>query len=167
MKISTFSFLALFLLTACTATPDQEYHEVGSTVLPGGPVLTLYTPSGAEIPGLQGSYCDTTMCVDTIPLMDLFKESGLDFWPMNTADSQNLILKTDKSFSSYSVGLRSEEGEILRCHIESEEKSKMEVSINLCGTEGEVFVDVFVQYKEGGDASFYYPISIEPEPMND
>lgn len=107
------------------------------------------------VPGIRGSYCDDTMCVDMVAPWD---GQDADFKKV----SAPLVLKLPRAASNVSFGLRAEGGAMLRCAIQSEQIDNTTYRINDCGGSGQkYFLDITIWWADGGDASYAYPIEVE------
>lgn len=170
------SLLALsLLLAACNTTPaepgDDEGNGAAGTLpeITGGPVYTLWQDED-EIPGIQGSYCDATMCVDKISHVELIKESMMDFWPLSPEEASDLIFKIEEPASTVLFQVLSgEDGtNIMDCDFIPEKISETEYALDLCDElEGEYILSGAAYYAAGRDGTYYFPIGIYAEPSRD
>lgn len=107
------------------------------------------------VPGIRGSYCDESLCVDTAA-------------PWETEDvrfigiSAPLVLKLPRPAENVQFGLRDETGMRLLCAVQTNELDDTTYEITGCGDSGERhYLDISIWWLAGGDVSYSYPIIVE------
>ncbi len=156
------SLIALTLLvSACSTQPSVDPAGTLPEVT-GGPIYTLWAGQ-EEIPGIQGSYCDDTMCVDKMSHVEMIKESMMSYYSMSPSEADNLIFKVEEPASPVSFQVfRGEDGtNVMDCEFIPEKISETEYAIDLCDNlEGDYVLSGSAYYQTGGDGIYFYPISI-------
>lgn len=148
------------LVSACSTQPSVDPAGTLPEVT-GGPIYTLWAGQ-EEIPGIQGSYCDDTMCVDKMSHVEMIKESMMSYYSMSPSEADNLIFKVEEPASSVSFQVfEAEKGTNIECSFIPEKTSDTEYTLNLCDElQGEYILSGSAYYQTGGDGIYFYPISI-------
>lgn len=154
-----FIFLSLFLLalSACempseqTPEPDDEMPVQEDT-----PTVTL-SSDGTEIAVITGSSCYGSTCIDKIAPWELLDEAGETY---TSIENRTLTLKSDTEIDSAVFDLMDENGEGLRCDMESSMVDSKTYEITLCEDElGDTLLHMGLSF-EKGSVEYYSALSL-------
>lgn len=154
-------------------TPPVETPPVNPPISEENDELSIEFQAESPVDGLdtltavRGSYCNQTMCVDKIGLPDLIE--GVDYQEVEACAAIIIDTQEGQALSSISASVVDANGQDLNYVLESpiggsqyypEAEGFIFFPRETCeNLSGEFVLSVFLTFEEGGDVSYFLPIT--------